>query len=149
LLGLLKPARFQKLGGFCIVGLSFTNLVMNAVYCTGTILYINTAKTNVILGLWMEFFCGLVSLIAIVFIILALAFPKTAKYLGPAALGAFIVSALLILFDGFLLLAYSDYPWAFVIDEVAVTLIVIGLAFGLMDYSFLLSPAFEEQKKVD
>ena len=35
ILGLLLPKRFGKLAGFCIVGLSFANLVMTAVEQTG------------------------------------------------------------------------------------------------------------------
>jgi hypothetical protein len=44
LLGLLMPERFNKLGGFCIVGLSFANLVMNAVVDTGSIFYVNNTN---------------------------------------------------------------------------------------------------------
>jgi hypothetical protein len=100
LLGLLWPAKFEKLAGFCIVGLSFTNLVMNAIGGTGAILcIINPNYKGDRFIYWLDFLEGVFSLIAIIAIVLALALPKTSKVLGLVAICAFIAVALCILID--------------------------------------------------
>jgi hypothetical protein len=153
LLGLLWPAKFEKLAGFCIVGLSFANLVMNAVEDTGSILYAtNPNLKGDPVVFWMQFFEGLVSIIAIVAIIMALAFPKAAKILGPVAVFAFIALGLLILAEGIYAFtpagtgAAYPRPWAWGVNLTAVALIILGLAFGLMRYSYLLKPDFEAKE---
>lgn len=153
LLGLLWPVKFEKLAGFCIVGLSFANLVMNAVGDTGSILYAtnpNVKGDPVVF--WMQFFEGLVSMIVIVAIVLALALPKTSKVLGLVAICAFIAVALCILIDSISTCTPAStggsYPkaWAWGINGIAVFLILIGLAFGLLRYSYLLKPDFEAKE---
>jgi len=153
LLGLLWPAKFEKLGGFCIVGLSFANLVMSAVGGTGAILYATNPdfKGDPVV-FWMQFFEGLVSMIAIVAIVMVLAFPKATKILGPVAVFAFIALGLLALIEGIYAFtpagtgATYPRPWAWGVDLTAVALIVFGLAFGLLRYSYLLKPDFEAKE---
>jgi hypothetical protein len=63
LLGLLLPDRFEKLGGFCIIGLSFANLVMGSVQDTGSIFFVQdpNISDNGKIELWLQFFIGIVS----------------------------------------------------------------------------------------
>jgi hypothetical protein len=153
LLGLLWPAKFEKLAGFCIVGLSFTNLVMNAIGGTGAILcIINPNYKGDRFIYWLDFLEGVFSLIAIIAIVLALALPKTSKVLGLVAICAFIAVALCILIDSISTCTPAStggsYPkaWAWGINGIAVFLILIGLAFGLLRYSYLLKPDFEAKE---
>ena len=147
ILGLIWPAKFEKLAGFCIVGLSFANLVMSAASDTGCIFLVNNSKISDKFSLWVEFFEGLVSLIAIVCLVVALALPKSAKILGPVGLCAFVALALLVLVEGVRVFAVKSQsgarPWAWGINLFAVTIILLGLAFGLIRYSYLLKGNFE------
>ena len=98
LLGLLMPKRFGKLGGFSIVGLSFANLVMTAVEDTASLFFINKANNSepyTQAELWLGTFSGIIAMIAIICLIFALAFPKAAKVLGPAAAIAFAITGLM------------------------------------------------------
>jgi hypothetical protein len=140
LLGLLMPKRFGKLGGFSIVGLSFANLVMTAVEDTASLFFINKANNSepyTQAELWLGTFSGIIAMIAIICLIFALAFPKAAKVLGPAAAIAFAITGLMALVEGILAWTMSSLPWAFGINLVAVCLIVLGLAAGLQVYAWL------------
>ena len=146
LLGLLMPDKFRKVGGFCIVGLSFANLVMSAVEGTGSIFSVNNPNITNAFPLWVEFFAGLVSMIAIACIVVSLAAPKTAKILGPIAAIAFVISGLLLLAKGIDVFVDPNQKWAYGINDIAVSLIILGLAFGLAVYAFLIKPGFGEKK---
>jgi hypothetical protein len=76
-------------------------------------------------------------MIAIIYLIFALACPKAAKVLGPAAAIAFAITGLMALVEGILAWTMSSLPWAFGINLVAVCLIVLGLAAGLQVYAWL------------
>src|SRR5574344_2888890 len=53
LLGLLIPSKFSKLGGFCVIGLSFANLVMFAVAEPGAIFYVNSSQSADKFVIWV------------------------------------------------------------------------------------------------
>lgn len=91
-------------------------------------------------------------MIGVIAIVVALAFPKAAKILGPVAVFAFILSGLLLLSEGIYAFtpagtgAAYPRPWAWGVNLTAVALIILGLAFGLMRYSYLLKPDFEAKE---
>lgn len=136
--GLLLPARFEKLGGFCIVGLAFANLVMSAVGRTGSIFYVNSSNAQDKLILWLDFFIGIISLIATVCIVIALAFPKFSQIFGLVAVIALMISGILILVESIAAFTNTNYSWAYGINLIAVSLIIFGLGFGLVNYAPLL-----------
>jgi divalent metal cation (Fe/Co/Zn/Cd) transporter len=85
-------------------------------------------------------------MIAIACLVISLALPKTAKILVPVAAICFVASAFIILVDGICEFADSSRPWAYGINLIAVSLIIIGLVFGLIRYAFLLKPDFGKNK---
>ena len=72
---------------------------------------------------------------------------KRKDLLGPVGLCAFVALALLVLVEGIWVLAVKSQsdarPWAWGINLFAVTIILLGLAFGLIRYSYLLKGDFE------
>lgn len=146
ILGLLLPKRFGKLAGFSIVGLSFANLVMNAVNYTGSVFVLNNSNVSDKFIIWIYVFTGFISLAAIVCLILSLALPKLAKIFGPAAAIAFAITGLLILALAIHVFTGSSQSWAYGINDIAVSLITLGLAAGLVVYAWLLKPEVGEKQ---
>lgn len=119
---------------------------MNAVEDTGSIFLINNTQTSDHAFLWIDFFIGLISIIVVFALVASLALPKSAKILGPVAFFAFVVSGLLVGTEGIMNFVTNTRPWAYSINLIAVCLIVLGLAFGLSKYSYLLDPDFKGKK---
>jgi hypothetical protein len=146
ILGLLLPKRFGKLAGFCIVGLSFANLVMCAVGSTGTVFLVNDPQIPNHVALWLEFVMGLIALIAIVCLVLSLAFPKVATILGPVSAIAFALIGFMNLGEQIERCVTQQSSWAYVVNGAAVCLIILGLSAGLVEYSWLLKPGVGENQ---
>lgn len=146
ILGLLMPKRFGKLAGFSIIGLSFANLVMNAVNYTGSVFLLNDSKISDKFIIWINVFTGFISLAAIVFLILSLVLPKLAKIFGPAAAIAFAITGLLLLTLAIHVFTGNSQSWAYGINDIAVSLITLGLAAGLVVYAWLLKPEVCEKQ---
>lgn len=145
ILGLLLPKRFGKLAGFCIVGLSFANLVMTAVEQTGAVFVLSKQNASNRLTVWLDFFAGFISMLAIVCLVLSLAFPKLAKILGPSAAIALAVTGLIAGIEGIVAFTDSTMPWAYGINLIAVCAIILGLSAGLIEYAWLLKPGVGEK----
>jgi hypothetical protein len=118
---------------------------MFAVKDTGFILLVNDPKIPDRFVLWVQFVEGLLSLIAIICLVLALAFPKFGTILGPAAAIVFAITGFLCLSEGIEAFVANNRSWAYGINLIAVCLIILGLAAGLVEYAWLLKQDIGEK----
>lgn len=147
IIGLLLPQKFEKLGGFSIVGLTFANLVRIVVSGFGYYTSLKTATGN---GFIICLGCGLagsLGAIAILFIMLSIAFNKCAKkfvFVVFASYALIVIGQLALTVVNFI-----GFPASVAgIDSLAILLIWAGLGVGLLSYSWLFKNNLESKDDV-